>query len=166
MWWSRSSRRQSDVVRPPVPGHRDIASVEDAAPALVNKGRAYVAVIGINAYCEWPPLRNAVRDAERAMEAFAALGFEPFGEPLVDGAATRDTLNHLVTDELRRLDGSDSLVLFFAGHGHTAAAWNDAMHAPNIEIPDEDEEILAVRSPSICLRPRLRASRLAPLQAP
>lgn len=25
-----------------------------------------------------------------------------------------------------------------------AAAWNDAMHAPNIEIPDEDEEILAV----------------------
>lgn len=25
-----------------------------------------------------------------------------------------------------------------------AAAWNDAMHAPNIEIPDDDEEILAV----------------------
>jgi hypothetical protein len=77
-------------------------------------------VIGINRYAEWPLLFNAVNDAERAMQRFKALGFEPAGEPLFDDAATTAALHRLVVDDMAKtLDENDSLVVFFAGHGTT-----------------------------------------------
>jgi hypothetical protein len=66
-------------------------------------------------------LHNAVGDARGALNAFSKLGFEHVGEPLLDNAATGEALRRLVTDELRALDTNDSLILFFAGHGHTVA---------------------------------------------
>jgi hypothetical protein len=85
-------------------------------------GHKYVAVIGIDRYRVWNPLRNAVRDACGALDAFVKIGFEPFRAPLIDEAATGTALHHLVTHELRRLGQADSLVVFFAGHGHTLAS--------------------------------------------
>ena len=58
-------------------------------------------------------------DARGVLAAFEKLGFERVAEPLFDDQATSRALHHLVTDGLRRLDPNDSLVLFFAGHGHT-----------------------------------------------
>ncbi|HWO20510.1 MAG TPA: caspase family protein [Kofleriaceae bacterium] len=78
-----------------------------------------MAVIGIDRYREWPRLHNAVSDARGACEAFSKLGFRQVGEPLLDEAATYAALHRLVTDDLCRLGKEDSLVLFFAGHGHT-----------------------------------------------
>jgi hypothetical protein len=79
----------------------------------------YVAVIGIDRYRAWGRLHNAVRDAEGARDAFVALGFKAIGPQLFDEAATGAALRRLVTDDLRGLGTSDSLVLFFAGHGYT-----------------------------------------------
>jgi serine/threonine protein kinase len=76
-------------------------------------------VIGIDRYRAWRTLHNAVGDARGALAAFEKLGFQRAVEPLLDEAATCAALRDLVTDGLRALDPNDSLVLFFAGHGHT-----------------------------------------------
>jgi very-short-patch-repair endonuclease len=88
----------------------------------VIEGRGYISVIGIDQYRRWNPLRNAVNDARGVLAAFTSLGFAPVGEPLLDDAATGDAIRRLPTSLARELGGSDSLVVFFAGHGHTTTA--------------------------------------------
>jgi uncharacterized caspase-like protein len=75
-------------------------------------------VIGIDRYRTWEPLRNAVQDARGTLKLFIQLGFEPVCEPLFDDDATCAALRCL-PDRLGVLGPDDSLVLFFAGHGHT-----------------------------------------------
>jgi formylglycine-generating enzyme len=82
-------------------------------------GRNVVAAIGIDHYCYWQRLSNAVRDATGAAELFQQLGFEQVTAPLLDDRATGKAIQSLVTDDLRTLGPDDSLVLFFAGHGGT-----------------------------------------------
>jgi len=85
-------------------------------------GRRCIAVIGIDRYRTWNPLRNAVGDARGVLAAFEYLGFVSAVEPMIDDAATGDAIRRLATDDLRtRLDKNESLVVFFAGHGHTEA---------------------------------------------
>jgi hypothetical protein len=81
-----------------------------------------IAVIGIDRYAEWPRLANAVSDARAAARLFTDLGFEQMTAPLLDEAATGDAMRRLVTEELAQLSPEDSLVVFFAGHGHTHTA--------------------------------------------
>ena len=76
-------------------------------------------MVGIDRYRSWPRLHNAVRDALGAFDVFQQLGFEKVVDPLLNEAATTDAIRRLVTDDLATLRGDDSLVLFFAGHGHT-----------------------------------------------
>jgi very-short-patch-repair endonuclease len=102
------------------PVYRDVSS-EGRSEARAGRGRMCVSVIGIDRYRDraWEPLRNAASDARGALRAFSALGFEPVGTQLFDEAATCDALRRLVIDDLQVLGDDDSLVLFFAGHGHT-----------------------------------------------
>jgi uncharacterized caspase-like protein len=79
----------------------------------------YVTVVGIDRYRAWPRLQRAVSDARGARDTFLKLGFKEFRPALFDDAATGPALQRLVTDELRELGSEDSLVVFFAGHGHT-----------------------------------------------
>ncbi|HEX8110936.1 MAG TPA: caspase family protein, partial [Kofleriaceae bacterium] len=86
-------------------------------------GRSVIAVIGIDRYRAWDRLRNAVTDARGVLAAFEDLGFEPVTEPLLDEAATGAAIRRLASDDLRsRLQPDDSLVVFFAGHGHTTVS--------------------------------------------
>lgn len=85
-------------------------------------GRSVVAVIGIDRYTAWPRLYNAVSDATGAARLFEQLGFVEATPPLLDGAATVAAMHRLVTTGLAHLAPEDSLVLFFAGHGHTHTA--------------------------------------------
>jgi hypothetical protein len=104
----------------PIMAHRDIETSEPAAHhPEITEGRKVVAAIGIDRYTAWPRLDNAVRDARGTLAAFQRLGFEPIVEPLLDGAATAAAIRRLVNDDLATLGSSDSLVVFFAGHGHT-----------------------------------------------
>jgi uncharacterized caspase-like protein len=81
-------------------------------------GRQFVVAIGINQYRNWPRLHNAVNDARGALRVFKQLGFEASVPPLIDEQATADAMRRLVVDDLEMLRQSDSLILFFAGHGH------------------------------------------------
>ena len=91
--------------------------------AAPPRGRNVVAVIGIDAYEHWPRLKNAVHDARGALDLFVGkLGFVAPVPPLFDALATRSAIEALVQDQLAaELRDDDSLVLFFAGHGHTQA---------------------------------------------
>src|SRR5262249_36910120 len=47
---------------------------------------------------------------------------EHLPSPLLDDAATGEAMRRLLTDDLAQLAKDDSLVVFFAGHGHTHTA--------------------------------------------
>jgi uncharacterized caspase-like protein len=98
---------------------RHVASSGPAAAEPLVEGRRVVAVIGIDRYRGWPMLSNAVHDARGALTLFERCGFAPITPPLVDDAATGDAIRRLVSDDLAALRNTDSLVVFFAGHGHT-----------------------------------------------
>jgi uncharacterized caspase-like protein len=98
--------------------YRDITS-PPLSGVEVAEGRRVVAVVGIDRYRAWPTLDNAVNDASGALAVFQRLGFEQIVAPLIDATATGDAIRRLVTDDLAMLGSDDSLVLFFAGHGHT-----------------------------------------------
>jgi len=99
--------------------YRDIEPAPSRQRTGPGAGRSVIAVIGIDQYVSWSRLSNAVSDAEGAAQLFEQLGFEQVTAPLLDGAATREAMHHLVTGRLTQLAPDDSLVLFFAGHGHT-----------------------------------------------
>jgi uncharacterized caspase-like protein len=75
--------------------------------------------IGIDRYRHWRPLSNAVGDAVGAAALLRELGFEEVVPPLLDDRATAAAIEALITDELASLGASDSLIVFFAGHGGT-----------------------------------------------
>lgn len=87
----------------------------------VRKGRDIVVVIGIDNYVNWPKLHNAVSDALGIHKLFVEkLGFMSPTPPLLDSNATQKNLTALVQDNLHNvLQPDDSLLIFFAGHGHT-----------------------------------------------
>lgn len=95
--------------------------VVDTEPDPIEQGRSLIVTIGINNYANWQKLKNAVQDAIGFQQVLIdKFGFLAPIPPLIDSAATKDSINALVTDQLRDiLEKDDSLLLFFAGHGHT-----------------------------------------------
>jgi hypothetical protein len=87
----------------------------------VKQGRSLVVTIGINKYVHWQELKNAKQDAVGFQHTLIdKLGFLAPIPPLLDSAATKDAIESLIEEQLRDvLEEDDSLVLFFAGHGHT-----------------------------------------------
>lgn len=105
---------------------RDVVASPPATPPAMREGRRVIAAIGIDRYVDWPRLDNAVNDARGALALFQQFGFElPRRRdgrevaPLLDDAATSDAIRALITDDLEQLDHADSLIVFFAGHGHS-----------------------------------------------
>jgi hypothetical protein len=112
--------------RAPRPRTRDVVASPPAPPSPIREGRRVIAAIGIDRYADWPRLDNAVNDARGALALFQQYGFElPHRRdgrevaPLLDEAATSDAIRTLITEELEQLDHADSLIVFFAGHGHS-----------------------------------------------
>jgi hypothetical protein len=91
-----------------------VVPTPEPAPAT---GRHVIVAIGIDRYRHWRPLNNAVSDVVGAMTLFQRLGFEPVVPPLLDDHATGRAIDALVSDELTELHPSDSLIVFYAGHG-------------------------------------------------
>jgi hypothetical protein len=106
-------------------GVRDVGAVDEPFVPENGGGDRYIAVAGIDCYAAWPRLQRAVSDARGARDTFVRLGFKEPRPPLFDEAATGDALRSLVADDLRTLGKDDSLVVFFAGHGHTVTTTYD-----------------------------------------
>lgn len=102
---------------------RNLTLLPDSDAGPVHRGRHIVAVIGIDAYACWRKLNNAVSDAKGVQRMFTeGLGFRELVPPLFDAEATQQAITSRLLDELApQLEPDDSLVVFFAGHGHTEA---------------------------------------------
>jgi uncharacterized caspase-like protein len=128
-----------------------LSALPPVAPA-VRAGRLVVATIGIDRYTGWPQLRNAVSDATGTAAMFTRLGFVEVVPPLLDEAATLEGMHRLVTADLAQLSSDDSLVVFFAGHGHTqTAAFEDVSVKTGYVIP-VDAVMSGARAASSWLR--------------
>jgi hypothetical protein len=104
-----------------VNGHRDVSSSERSTTSGGGPGgRNVIAMVGIDNYLHWPSLSNAVSDARGAQTVFHELGFDEITPPLFNEDATGHAIRALVADDLmHHLTPSDSLILFYAGHGGT-----------------------------------------------
>lgn len=81
--------------------------------------RRIAAVIGVDAYDQWPPLSGARRDAEKIAAKLRSLGFDEVLESY-DADATRAGVLDLLGRQLSAIVGeNDLVVIFFAGHGQT-----------------------------------------------
>lgn len=89
-----------------------------AAPVSPASARSVIAVIGVNEYAAWPRLSNAVNDALAVRDTFIRLGFSEIAAPLINASASSRAIHELIVDDLSKLGSNDSLVVFFAGHGH------------------------------------------------
>ena len=107
----------------PEPISRAVGSEAEEELPVVRRGRNIIAVIGIDKYKHdpWWELENARSDAAGIRDYFVnELDFEELTNPLYDEDATKAAIEILVKDELPLLlEEDDSLVFFFAGHGHT-----------------------------------------------
>ena len=82
---------------------------------------SWAVVIGVNQYEKWPRLQYAVNDAKAVREKLQQLGFPQENIIyLTDGQATKDRIELILGDELRRKMGkNDRVFIYFAGHGQT-----------------------------------------------
>jgi uncharacterized caspase-like protein len=119
-----------------------VAVITELEP--VQQGRSLVLVIGINEYLHWQKLKNAVQDACGFQQTLIEkLGFIAPIKPLINGAATKDAIETLVSEQLREIvEKNDNLMLFFAGHGHTRVeelSETGFIIPVNARIPDTKE---------------------------
>lgn len=84
-----------------------------------NKYRnKYAVLIGINGYTYWPGLEFAVNDAKVLERHLKKLGYKTI--TLFDKEATRGNILKTLGYKLSQVVGeNDSVIIYFAGHGHT-----------------------------------------------
>ena len=96
---------------------RGFANDESASSPSADTGKNYALVIGIDDYQNLRKLTTAAHDAD----AVAALLQSQYGftaAELRNGEATRDNILRAFADLRRTLTESDSLLIYYAGHGH------------------------------------------------
>ncbi|MEL7426296.1 MAG: caspase family protein, partial [Bacteroidota bacterium] len=86
----------------------------------LNTGITYFLGIGIDEYQHWPRLRNAVRDVHSISELLISdYGVTPeHSYTLFDQQASRAAIIELLEDLAKRVKPTDSLIVYYAGHGH------------------------------------------------
>jgi formylglycine-generating enzyme required for sulfatase activity len=87
----------------------------------VSYAKSFALVIGIDRYQKIHPLNYAVADARDVAATLPSLGFPKENiRLLVDGQATKDAINNALYRDLNeRMQVTDRLFVYFAGHGET-----------------------------------------------
>lgn len=98
-----------------------IAEQKSAMPESGNEmGSYWLLAIGINEYRHWKPLRNAVSDASELVRLLSERYTFDAGKTIFlrDRQATAKGIIAAFVDLKKRMAGNDSLLVYFAGHGH------------------------------------------------
>ena len=96
--------------------------------AGLDLGRFHAIVIGNDRYAEFPPLRNAVRDAEAVARVLKRDYI--FDDVAVMRNATRADILRALSRMRKRLTDRDNLLIYYAGHG-----WRDEAAAQGFWLP-------------------------------
>ncbi len=106
---------------------RNFERPPEAAQAVAAAGKYYALVIGVKSYQGLPALTTPVNDAQ----AVAAVLTDQYGfttQTLLD--ANRDQIIEALDKYRRTLNESDSLLIYYAGHGYYDKPEDEAYWAP------------------------------------
>jgi uncharacterized caspase-like protein len=105
------------------------------APQPEFFAKSLALVVGINEYQgrDFPPLANAVRDAELLAGVLRQQGFEV--TLLTDRQANRSAIVNALVDLRRRAGRQDRVLVYFGGHGHTERSPSDPKTEMGYIIP-------------------------------
>ncbi len=113
--WPVATRPERVTTPPAAIEVRGLGPEDRATTAPARAGRFYALVIGINQYKDFPPLITAVNDAN----AVAAALRDQYG---FDVRLLQNSTRYEILSALNlyrtELDRPDSLVIYYAGHGH------------------------------------------------
>ena len=84
----------------------------------VEVGRQYLVMIAVNEYEHWMRLAGPVRDIQEIGEVLEENYYFDDIVRLIDKEATKEAIVKLFRKLHRRLRRGDSLLIFYAGHGH------------------------------------------------
>ncbi|MFA6505557.1 MAG: PEGA domain-containing protein [Treponemataceae bacterium] len=85
----------------------------------VRIGKQYAVLIAVDRYKEWFPLHNPVKDAKTIKEILQRRYFIDEFIELYDENATAVGIRRLFSDLIDRTKQSDSVLIYYAGHGYT-----------------------------------------------
>ena len=112
-------------------------SVRPQAPTgEVVKGEQWLLTIGINTYLSWPRLKTATNDA-KALKNVLLERYHVDPSHVIehyDENATRKNILGTLRDLSRKINPDDSLLIFYAGHGHIAVSYTHLTLPTNREV--------------------------------
>ena len=103
-------------------------------------GKQYAVLIAINKYQNWPALRNPVKDAKEIQEILSRRYYLSDFMELYDEDATKAGIIKLFNKLLVTTKPEDSVLIFYAGHGHLDNSSNAGFWIPVDGGTDVDEQ--------------------------
>lgn len=102
------------------PDQRGLAARPKAPTGEEARGDLWLLTIGINSYLSWPRLKTAVNDARAVKEVLLKrYHLDPARVvELTDEKATRQNILGAFRDLAKKVRPEDSLLVYYAGHGH------------------------------------------------
>lgn len=81
-------------------------------------GKQYLVLIAIDSYLYWTPLSNPVKDANEVKSIIMERYYIDEAIELYNNNATLKNIRLLFDDLQKKVKGEDSVMIFYAGHGH------------------------------------------------
>lgn len=107
----------------------------------VKIGKQYLVLIAVNQYKDWEALKGPVKDAEEIREILKSRYYIDEVFDLYDKKATKKGIIGLFKDLQKKLKEDDSLLFFYAGHGHLDNASGTGYWIPVDGDSDKDEKV-------------------------
>ena len=102
------------------PDQRGLSVLPKAPTGEVVKGEQWLLTIGIDSYLSWPRLKTAANDAKALKNVLLERYHVDQSHviELYNENATRKNILGTLRDLSRKVKPDDSLLIFYAGHGH------------------------------------------------
>jgi len=110
-----------------------------------NSGKNYLLTIGIDAYRQWQPLSNAVKDAQDFADVLTRqYQFEKENIfTLFNEQATEGNIYQALRDMKRRLEPLDNLIVYYSGHGHYDDEFDEGYWIPVNAQPNDESNFIS-----------------------
>jgi len=93
-------------------------------------GKQFLFIIAIDNYKFWPPLKNPVKDAKEIRDILASRYYIDEVTELYNESATKANIIKEFENYQKKLAVNDSLLIYYAGHGHLDTITNTGFWIP------------------------------------
>lgn len=111
-------------------GKRGVQVLAEDLGTNVVVGKQYLFLIGIDKYEYWFPLKNPVQDAQELRDILLSRYYVDQVIELYDKKATKENIIKTFKDLQEKLTIDDSLLIYYAGHGHLDETTNTGFWIP------------------------------------